>query len=362
MKRLHEIDGLRAVAILSVLLIHFTPHSNAYLLGWVGVDLFFVISGYLITTILLGLRNHPRPYRVFYWRRSIRILPAYYAVIAVVAVVAALAHEQSSRSMWMSPLFFYPAIKRGVSLHLIAERLTGAPFDLSHQAFVRADLSHFVFATGVYWSLAVEELFYLLWAPLVLKAPTKWLPTIALLPILGCPLLRGLTHTASWLEGFGFLTRLDTLAMGAGLALLLYVRPDTGWKVLLTPIPVVLGLLVALCIKCGVLQGQEVRSYELFAVIGYTLVAAFFACLVGICVQCTGCRALAILRFGPFVYLGVISYVVYLTHFFVYVGVAKLVSGDLVRGVVATAATIAIAAASWKWFEGPILRLRNLVA
>ncbi len=361
MKRLHELDGLRAAAILSVLLIHFSPHSNAFLFGWVGVDLFFVISGYLITTILLGLRDHPRPYRVFYWRRSIRILPAYYVVLAGVAILVALKHEPSSRATWMSPIFFLPAINHGISFHLIAQRLAGAPFDFSHQAFARPLLSRFVYGIGVYWSLAVEELFYLLWAPVVLKAPRRWLLTIALVPILMCPLLRGLTHTSSWGEGIGFLTRFDTLAVGALLALLLSARPETGWKVLLTPIPVLLILLASLCVKCGMLQGQEVRSYELFAIVGYTFVALLFGCIVGMCVRWTGSPALAILRFGPFVYLGVVSYAVYLIHCFVYVGVAKLVSGDVVRAVVATATTIAIAAASWKWFEGPILRLRNLV-
>jgi len=347
MKRLREIDGLRAAAILSVLLIHYSPHSNAYLFGWIGVDLFFVISGYLITTILLGLRDHPRPYRVFYWRRSIRILPAYYVVLAAAAIVIALKHEPSSRATWMSPLFFLPAFDRGISFHLITERLAGAPFDLSHQAFARPVLSHFIYGIGVYWSLAVEELFYLLWAPVVLKAPRKWLPSIALLPIIVCPLLRGLTHTANWGEGMGFITRLDTLAVGALLALLLSAKPETRGKALLTPIPILLILIAALCVKCGVLQGQEVRSYELFAVVGYTLVALLFGCIVGICVQQTGHPALAILRFGPFVYLGVISYVVYLTHFFVYVGLARFVSGDVLRALVATAATIAIAAASF---------------
>ena len=77
--RILELDGLRALAILFVLGCHYPGFANLAWhipeFGWIGVDIFFALSGYLITTILLGLRNRVTPYRTFYSRRFIRILP-----------------------------------------------------------------------------------------------------------------------------------------------------------------------------------------------------------------------------------------------------------------------------------------------
>src|SRR5215469_9274502 len=92
--RILELDGLRALAITAVMLFHFSPHHNHFKLGWAGVDLFFVISGFLITGILLDLRTDPSPYRTFYWRRVLRIFPPYYAVLAAVAVIAFFIHHE----------------------------------------------------------------------------------------------------------------------------------------------------------------------------------------------------------------------------------------------------------------------------
>ncbi|HEX5284027.1 MAG TPA: acyltransferase family protein, partial [Bryocella sp.] len=83
MSRILELDGLRAIAILLVLGCHYPGFANRAKrlpeFGWVGVDIFFALSGYLITTILLGLRGRSAPYRTFYSRRAIRILPPYLA-------------------------------------------------------------------------------------------------------------------------------------------------------------------------------------------------------------------------------------------------------------------------------------------
>ena len=82
--RVLELDGLRALAILLVLGCHYPGFANraGHLpeFGWIGVDVFFALSGYLITNILLGLRTRPTPYRTFYSRRFIRILPPYLVV------------------------------------------------------------------------------------------------------------------------------------------------------------------------------------------------------------------------------------------------------------------------------------------
>jgi len=358
--RIHELDGLRALAIIAVMLWHFFPNFHMAL-GWAGVDLFFVLSGFLITGILLDLRADPTPYRKFYWRRLIRIFPPYYAALAIIATLAFSQHDIGSRSQWLGVLFFLPAIRTGCSFRLIFHRLVGhAGFDFSHVQFSLAPtFSRFIDGLGIYWSVAVEELFYLFWAPLILKCSRRAILVFAIAPIFLCPVLRGLNHTHDYFEYFGFIPRLDTLALGGCLALLLRAKPNISRWVLLAPIlPVVLGL-GWLCVHCGLLRGVEVRSTELFSVVGYTLLALLFGCVVATCVRCEGHPLLTPLRLKPLIYIGTISYTMYLTHAEIYVIASRVCRGELIRGLASMLATVAVAGVSWKYFESPILRLRN---
>src|SRR5262245_29341716 len=88
--QIREFDGLRGIAIVLVMLHHFWPNScflapfkSLVHLGWIGVDLFFVLSGFLITGILLDMRNKPHYYRNFYARRALRIFPLYYLIVGL---------------------------------------------------------------------------------------------------------------------------------------------------------------------------------------------------------------------------------------------------------------------------------------
>jgi peptidoglycan/LPS O-acetylase OafA/YrhL len=357
--RIFELDGLRTLAISAVLLLHFTPHSRWFTMGWVGVDLFFVISGFLITGILLELRSDPTPYRKFYWRRILRIFPPYYAVLAIIAVLVFVHREGFDSSSWLQPLFFLPAIRKGISLHLVFQRLLGrAPFDLSSQPFHPADFSLYSLGIGVYWSLAVEELFYLLWAPIVLKTSKKWIGVFAIAPLFLCPALRGLTHTVDWREGVGFIPRFDTLAVGACIALLLKARPAISKWAFLAPILPLSVATIWLSARCGLFRGTEVRSTELFSIFGYSLIALLFGCIVASCVRLEGHSTLSFLRVRPILYIGTISYTMYLVHFETYVGLSHFLGSNLLLGVAATGLTVAIAALSWKYFESPILRYK----
>ena len=123
--------------------------------------------------------------------------------------------------------------------------------------------------------------------------------------------------------------------------------------------PILVAILVGLCVRCGAFKGREVRSTELFAVCGYSVIALIAACIVGLCARCRNHRLLLPLRIRPMVYIGTISYTMYLIHLLVYVGVQRQLSGDLRRAIVASVLTTAIAALSWKYYESPILRLRN---
>src|SRR5208337_4189358 len=149
------LDGIRALAVIAVMIQHFDPGTVRWIkLGHVGVRVFFVLSGFLITGILLQARQSAeidglskwRVLRNFYARRFLRIFPIYYLVILVtwVAGIAEMRESVGWNLSYLSNFYFY-------------QRGTGN-YSVTHL-----------------WSLAVEEQFYLLWPLLILFLPRKWL-------------------------------------------------------------------------------------------------------------------------------------------------------------------------------------------
>jgi len=140
-KRIKSLDGLRGIAILLVLTFHLLNFGFLYpifSLGWIGVELFFVLSGFLITGILLDTKSQSGFIRSFLIRRALRTMPLYYAVIAVFAIIA----PHFAPTNWFS----------------------------QYQLFFWTHTSNFLFAMkgglrplGHFWSLAIEEQFYLFW-------------------------------------------------------------------------------------------------------------------------------------------------------------------------------------------------------
>src|SRR5271170_207550 len=185
--RIPELDGLRGLAILLVVICHYiadAEHSqlgfwwhhflSALSVGWSGVDLFFVLSGFLIGGILLDSRNSPRYFRTFYLRRIYRILPIYYTWVALYAAIVA------------------------VGVYLLPGRMPVAARDLGvvpvYVLFLQnAFSSPSVFQAqwlGVTWSLAVEEQFYLFAPPLVRMISTRRLAYALGTIVCAAPLLR----------------------------------------------------------------------------------------------------------------------------------------------------------------------------
>lgn len=161
MKYVPQLDGLRAIAILFVMVFHL----GVFPLGWVGVPLFFVLSGYLITTILVADRSKSlRDFLArFYWRRTVRIFPLYYLYVLIIAVAAIL--------------FGYS--------------LNGYGWFLAYLGNYQIALSQDVPAGGLVahlWSLAVEEQFYLIWPFVVFFSRRVW--PWALAAIVAAPLFR----------------------------------------------------------------------------------------------------------------------------------------------------------------------------
>ena len=180
--RLPELDGLRAIAVLLVLCAHllcFVPIPWFDWLvekGWVGVDLFFVLSGFLIGGILLDHRPSENYYRVFYLRRFLRIVPLYAVLVfpGLLILSCGLQSHFSGHS-----LAGQSAI--GAWLCVFFVQNFGSLFHL--------DVPQYLAPT---WSVAVEEQFYLLLPPLVRNLDRKKLLKILVLAIVSAPLLRGI--------------------------------------------------------------------------------------------------------------------------------------------------------------------------
>jgi peptidoglycan/LPS O-acetylase OafA/YrhL len=205
------LDGIRGLAIILVCIYHAFLFSPAYtpfaaLLHeisarcWVGVDLFFVLSGYLITGVLLRAKNADNYYQVFYARRALRILPLYY-----VAMFG-----------WMLVAHDWPPVKYQAWFWFNLSNLPTAftPYLIPY-------LAH-------YWSLAIEEQFYLLWPAVVRKVSETVLIRVCIGALIGCFVLRNLPIVLAWNQRWpNFIYRLtpfriDTLCAGALLAILTY--------------------------------------------------------------------------------------------------------------------------------------------
>jgi peptidoglycan/LPS O-acetylase OafA/YrhL len=225
-ERSAELDGLRGVAILLVMANNFYdgPASGGleYALhhlaksGWIGVDLFFVLSGFLITGILCDTRGSPNYFRNFYARRVLRIFPLYYGFLLVWTVLLARApgFASAERYGWQANQWWYWLYLANIHLGLASGPTPGEP--------------------TVFWSLAVEEQWYLLWPLAVAILARARLASVCLGLMATAALLRVAWHAAAPPIGspdsLYFLTpaRMDALATGALLAVL--ARDPPRWQ------------------------------------------------------------------------------------------------------------------------------------
>ena len=378
--RIPVLDGLRGIAVLMVMVFHFwgyltetgtmlweRVYSTAAGMGWAGVDLFFVLSGFLITGILYDSRSDPHYYQVFYARRIVRIFPLYYASLAlffwVMPFILRLLHHQELSVTHDSALARLFAWSYLLNWYEGLKQFSVMPLPLQH-----------------FWSLAIEEQFYLVWPFLVLTLARRRLMALCGGLMALAFALRVLMYwihipTAAYTLTF---CRADALAIGAIVAL--SVRDPRDWKTLAKWAP-----FLALSALCGVVVVRALnplctagpgQSPNLFmATLGLSLVGTFFG----------GCLAMAIClrqeslthRFlgSSFLrFFGKYSYCLYVCHFPFVVFLAKagldsnkltkLLHSELLAIVaingIAFAATIAIAFASWHLFEKHWLKLKEL--
>jgi peptidoglycan/LPS O-acetylase OafA/YrhL len=382
MGRINELDGLRALAIFGVLATHFVP-PNTHLtdllrLGWTGVDLFFAISGFLITGILIGLRHKDGAFRTFYWRRTLRIFPLYYLSFGLIIGLALMHKEQLNYREIIGNALFLSSAKPSLIKLVVRRRLFAQPaIQLEALKHIEYSLLQFKDCLGIYWSLSVEELFYLVWAPIMLKGSRRMVLLCSVAPLLVCPLLRGLAHTTPHIEEYvGFIFRFDSLAAGSCVALLFW-GVQHGWLTRkafdrgLTSAAIVFPIsLIALAAVCGVSRGVEVRTTRAFSVFGYSLLAGSCAVLVGALARWGAALGYVshVFRSKAAVCLGRVSYTIYLIHLPTYVVVQLMiiqwfspnaivlsVKQAILAAGLATIGAILLASLSWKYIESPIL-------
>jgi peptidoglycan/LPS O-acetylase OafA/YrhL len=241
------LDGVRAVAFLMV----FFQHYAALPWGWAGVNVFFVLSGFLITGILFDSRNDPHRARNFYIRRALRIFPLYYCVFLLVAALNPVFHWRWSIYWSAWPLYlanFLPFISPTVLID-------ASPLQFAAWAWLRTPLfPGLILYLGHFWSLCVEEQFYFVWPWIVFgKRSRRALIWTCGLVVIIVPCLRVLAqHTApAWMLQASLLDRatpfqIDSLLLG-GLVALLW-RGNHRKQLLL------IGKIVALAgaLACGV--------------------------------------------------------------------------------------------------------------
>jgi peptidoglycan/LPS O-acetylase OafA/YrhL len=342
---LPQLDGLRTVAVTLVLVYHVARTQDMSLLpgGFVGVDVFFVLSGFLITSLLLReLRRTGRlDLRRFYVRRLWRLSPALILVSAAVAAVFA----------------FFPAVF-GLEAASPVEALVALAYGMSWWSGL--ELPGGPYLLGLTWSLSVEEHFYLLW-PLVLVALLRrggGVRAVVAVAVLANAYTAVLWHLGADPDRLYYLpdARFAQLLTGCGLAAALFARPDLGRLR-----PAVSGRaasLSALGIAGVALVGSRYEAWYWSG--GMQLVGVGAAVVIGHLAVDRDSRMSTLLRWGPLPTLGVWSYGIYLWHLPL-IRLAQPVFGETTLVAVAAGlAAVPVAAASYRFVEQPLQRRRTL--
>lgn len=370
------LDGVRALAILLVLQGHTFgvgwvlagPESALWVdrialslsrAGWIGVDLFFVLSGFLITGILLDSRDSPSYFRSFYARRTLRIFPLYWGFLAMVLLIPRHRIALDFSSVAQHPVVYFT--------YLINLCWTIRPMEIP-----------FAWTTGHFWSLAVEEQFYLVWPFAVRSLGRTRLVIVCWALVVACPLLRALLVSgmlADWvtLQAANMLmpARMDSFAVGALVAVAartpgVLERVARRTRV---AVPLLVGGLVALFVR------YRLRALAPWvATVGFSLLALLFAWLIASTLTAApGSLRRRVFEHRWLRFLGRYAYGLYVFHVPLaywlggrvraYGGLAPLAGSHIPAGiaffVVAGGLSVGVAWLSWQFYESPLLRLKR---
>jgi len=343
-----QLDGLRAIAVAAVAVSHWTPNFLIGIVPWgTGVQLFFVLSGFLITGILL--RSRPavvglpmgQVLRVFYARRFLRIFPLYYGVLAL-ALIFSVGPIREDWPWHVSYLSNWLYAREG------------------HGGILVDPFLHF-------WSLSVEEQFYLFWPFVALVAGRRALFVILLASIVGSMACRlAIAHFATGIVSLRYLTPccLDALAVGGLVAHVKHYRGNLAVGRLAWWLAAIgfLGLVFSTIPLARLTNSADAHR------VGHTFLVVFYGAIVAW--AALGLRWLPgqILTFAPMRYLGKISYGLYVYHYFApyivqaaarHFGWDSLLQSTPALLVTYTVFSVAVSVLSWHLYELPLNRLKR---
>lgn len=391
-QRIPELDGLRGLAILLVLFYHYVESSPllprflsvAGRLSWSGVDLFFVLSGFLIGGILLKARESPNYFKAFYIRRACRILPIYAATLAAFWLIRAFSHVESSDNVswqWLFsrpfPWYFYATLTQNISMTYGGNL---GPAWL-----------------GATWSLAVEEQFYLTLPFIIRYVKPRRLPFILGTVILLAPVFRTLLRlfiTHGEVGTFVLMpSRADALMLGV--LAVFFLRSGNAShalrarkKLLYLALAILSCGMIWMSLKSGALTDAQVGEaarpgslivnaaeishwqtlwlYARTAVssLNYTWIALFYLCILLIAITQRQSLLARALRNRALMWMGAIAYGVYLFHepvlgmcYAVTRGTLPVITdfNALLVTFCSLLLTLALARFSWLYFEKPLV-------
>jgi peptidoglycan/LPS O-acetylase OafA/YrhL len=352
LRHMPGVDLLRGLAILFVIIFHgfsysapeFPWHNSIAAalfhltsFGWTGVNLFFTLSGFLITGNLIDSSDKPNFYARFYTRRALRILPAYFLILVILGIT----HTASLNYLAVCVIF-----------------LANWPKLLLHGSFT---------LYPVLWSLAVEEQFYAAWPWLFRRLRRKGLFILCVAMILLCPVLRGVGVSLDKGDIFSKTFMIgDNLAVGAAIAILCRVsRLSLQGLVRLGIVAISISYPILLVLAA---TGHAIRSTVLGGSIGYSMLELLTGGVLILMLHAYRNRPVQ-RSLGVLLFFGEISYGLYLIHMlcemfydrFFGVGYMTHSGALLARFVVANGIAILLATLSKRYFEDPILHLRHKI-
>jgi peptidoglycan/LPS O-acetylase OafA/YrhL len=361
--RIPALDGLRGIAILAVFFYHYASAAGKHTdslavravsvvfgLGWSGVDLFFVLSGFLITGILYDTLLDAGYYKKFYVRRILRIFPVYYLMILTFLLLTPFlaVHWKPAHLLFLVYLG-YPAALIWPNLIQVSSRVA---------------ISHL-------WSLSVEEQFYMIWPWLIakLRRPATILKACMAIGTLAL-VLRILIYATHWLStpwAYAFLLcRMDPIAIGAAIAILVRGQFRERMQFLA---PFALGfaglVVVAICIVRRTVDHED----PFIGTFGLSALAVAYGGLLVVSLRESSWQE-RLLSVGVLRAFGKYSYGLYLFHFPLTVVLGPMkgffvgmmhsyVAGATLHLGVNLAVNMLVAIASFHLFESPIMRLKN---
>jgi peptidoglycan/LPS O-acetylase OafA/YrhL len=352
-----ELDALRTFGITVVILVHTCPYRprllwNTLQVGWIVMDLFFVLSGFLIAGILLDSRSKPDYYKNFYMRRALRIVPVYWAVVGPIVVLLTLwngATYNRACAEWGSAWWFVAYLGN------IPTAITGKFLMVAGESFTPL------------WSVQVEEQFYLLLPLLIHRLQPRTVARVLIGLVCLSPLLRIAIYicypTNELVQYVSLPCRMEGFALGALIAVRFRLGP---WNIQMRRLSIVTLLSTVAWIAIAFLGGIK-NTTPFNRTAGFLVSSVASAHIVLWLIVHRGSSTTAWLKSAPIQSIGKVSYGMYLMHWpvmAVLIEVAdrlewKVLSDGFLKFPVVYALTLCCATLSWRYFESPVLGLRE---